>query len=301
MLPAGRRFRDAIIANQPLQVVGVPNALCAMMAAKQGHLALYLSGACVANAAFGLPDLGLTGFTDTLCEARRITAVTDVPLLVDCDTGWGSNLSLARAVRELEAAGVAAVHIEDQAHTKRCGHRPNKALISVDDMVSRIYAAVNARRNKEFFVMARTDSFAGEGLPSVIDRCKAYIEAGADAVFADALVSQSDFTALAGAVGAPVLANMTEFGCTELLPLERLNNTGVAMALYPLTAFRMMNFAADAAYQTLKEEGDQSRLISKMQTRDQLYELLGYYRSELEIDIQYQNDSRGERGGDRGV
>lgn len=278
------------MANQPLQVVGAPNALCAMMAAKQGHLALYLSGACVANAAFGLPDLGLTGFTDTLCEARRITAVTDVPLLVDCDTGWGSNLSLARAVRELEAAGVAAIHIEDQVHTKRCGHRPNKLLVPIEDMAVRIRTAVGARRSEDFFIMARTDSFAGEGLASVIARCKAYVEAGADAVFADALASQSDFKALADAIDAPILANMTEFGCTDLLSLQQLRELGVSMALYPLTAFRMMNAAADIAYKNLKVGGDQRALIGQMQSRDQLYELLDYYRCELEIDQHHHGD-----------
>lgn len=290
MIPAGRRFREALAANQPLQVVGAPNALCAMMAAKQGHLALYLSGACVANAAFGLPDLGLTGFTDTLCEARRITAVTDVPLLVDCDTGWGSNLSLARAVRELEAAGVAAIHVEDQVHTKRCGHRPNKLLVPTEDMVARIQAAVGARRSEDFFIMARTDSFAGEGLASVIARCKTYIEAGADAVFADALASQSDFKALADAIDAPILANMTEFGCTDLLSLQQLRELGVSMALYPLTAFRMMNAAADIAYKNLKVGGGQRELIGQMQSRDQLYELLDYYRCELEIDRHHHGD-----------
>lgn len=284
------------MANQPLQVVGAPNALCAMMAAKQGHQALYLSGACVANAAFGLPDLGLTGFTDTLCEARRITAATDVPLLVDCDTGWGSNLSLARAVRELEAAGIAAIHIEDQTHTKRCGHRPNKTLVSTESMVARIQTAVGARRSEDFFIMARTDSFAGEGLASVIARCKAYIEAGADAVFADALASQDDFQALTNALDAPVLANMTEFGCTELLSLQQLRELGVSMALYPLTAFRMMNCAADIAYQTLNVEGDQRKLVPHMQTREQLYELLDYYQRELEMDRHHQGD-QGRDGG----
>lgn len=296
MIPAGRRFRDALLANQPLQVVGTPNALCAMMAVKQGHRALYLSGACVANAVFGLPDLGLTGFTDTLCEARRITAVTDTPLLVDCDTGWGSNLSLARAVRELESAGIAAIHVEDQAHTKRCGHRPNKVLVSIEAMAGRIEAAVAARRSEDFFIMARTDSFAGEGLASVIVRCKAYIEAGADAVFADALASQGDFQTLVNALDAPVLANMTEFGCTELLSLQQLRELGVSMALYPLTAFRMMNCAADIAYQALNVEGDQRKLVPHMQTREQLYELLDYYQREFEMDRHHQGD-QGREGG----
>lgn len=286
------------MASQPLQVVGVPNALCAMMAAKRGHKALYLSGACVANAAFGLPDLGLTGLTDTLCEARRITAVTDVPLLVDCDTGWGSNLCLARAVRELEATGVAAIHIEDQAHIKRCGHRPNKLLVSIEDMVARILSATGARRSEDFYIIARTDSFADEGLESVIARCNAYVEAGADAVFADALISAGDFKTLAGAMDVPILANMTEFGCTELLSLEQLRELGVGMALYPLTAFRVMNHAADIAYKTLKLDGDQCALTGQMQNREQLYKLLDYYSSELEIDRRQHRDFAGDLDGD---
>lgn len=297
-MPAGRRFRDALIAASPLQVVGVPNALCALMAVKQGHKALYLSGAGVANAAFALPDLGLTGFTDTLFEARRITAATNVPLLVDCDTGWGSVLSLARAVRELEASGVAAIHIEDQAHTKRCGHRPNKVLVSTADMVERIRGAAGAKQTQDFFIIARTDSFADEGLASVVERCRAYIAAGADAVFADALESQSDFQILAESVNAPILGNMTEFGCSELLTLAQLREAGVAMALYPLTAFRAMNFAAERVYKALKCDGHQRELVAQMQSREQLYALLDYYRCELDIDRGLQRDSGGNPSGD---
>lgn len=256
------------------------------MATKTGHRGLYLSGACVANGAFGLPDLGLTGLTDTLTEARRITAATDTPLLVDIDTGWGSLLSLARGIRELEAAGVAAVHLEDQVDNKRCGHRPNKVLVATSQMNDRIQAAVDARRSNDFFIMARTDAYAGEGMSGVIDRANSYIEAGADAIFADALPSAGDFKQLAENISVPLLANMTEFGCTELLSLHTLQKSGVAMALYPLSAFRMMNRAAELTYQTLNHRGDQQSLLGQMQTRDELYALLEYYQAELAMDQQ---------------
>lgn len=276
----GARFRQAVETHRPLQVVGVVNAYCARLAERAGFEALYLSGAGVANAAFGLPDLGMTTLNDVTEEARRITAATDRPLLVDCDTGWGSPLTIERTVREMIRAGVAAIHLEDQVDAKRCGHRPGKQLISADDMVDRLRAATDARSDGSFVIMARTDAASVEGLDASIDRAVRYVEAGADMIFAEALTHIDEFSRFSQAVPVPVLANMTEFGRTPLMTVDELHDAGIRLVLYPLTAFRAMNAAAERVYATLRSEGTQSSLLSSMQNRDELYEVLGYHAYE---------------------
>lgn len=280
----GERFRQALDAERPLQVVGVINAYCARLAERAGFRALYLSGAGVANAAFGLPDLGMTSLDEVLEEARRITATTNLPLLVDCDTGWGSSLTIARTVREMSRAGVAAIHLEDQVDTKRCGHRPGKQLVETNVMVDRLKAAADARSGTGLLIMARTDAAAGEGLDSAIARAAAYVEAGADLIFAEALTEPDHFRKFSQAISVPVLANMTEFGKTPLLSLEQLRSLGIRIALYPLTAFRAMNAAAVHAYKTLRTEGTQQSLLPSLQTRAELYEVLDYYNLEAKLD-----------------
>lgn len=280
----GERFRQALDAERPLQVVGVINAYCARLAERAGFRALYLSGAGVANAAFGLPDLGMTSLDEVLEEARRITATTNLPLLVDCDTGWGSSLTIARTVREMSRAGVAAIHLEDQVDTKRCGHRPGKQLVETNVMVDRLKAAADARSGTGLLIMARTDAAAGEGLDSAIARAAAYVEAGADLIFAEALTEPDHFRKFSQAISVPVLANMTEFGKTPLLSLEQLRSLGIRIVLYPLTAFRAMNAAAVHAYKTLRTEGTQQSLLPSLQTRAELYEVLDYYNLEAKLD-----------------
>ncbi len=290
----GARFRQAIAANRPLQVVGAVNAYAAMMAEQIGHRALYLSGAGVANASYGLPDLGMTSLDDVLVDVRRITAATAVPLLVDIDTGWGGAFNIARTVKEMIRAGAAAVHIEDQVAQKRCGHRPNKAIVSLEEMVDRVKAAVDARTDPSFFIMARTDAFAQEGLGKAIARAQACVAAGADGIFAEAVTTEAHYRAFRAALQVPLLANMTEFGQTPLYNKAELGSWGVDIVLYPLSAFRAMNQAAATVYASILATGDQKAVVDSMQTRAQLYEYLGYHDYERRLDAlfeQHKNDS----------
>jgi len=280
----GAKFRAAIANNDPLQIVGTINAYSAMIAEKVGHQAIYLSGGGVANASFGLPDLGMTSLNDVLDDASRITAASDLPLLVDIDTGWGGAFNIARAIKSMEAAGVAAVHIEDQVAQKRCGHRPNKAIVPTQEMVDRLKAATDARTDNEFFIMARTDAFQKDGLQAAIDRSQACIEAGADGIFAEAVYELSDYQAFADAISVPLLANITEFGATPLYNKSQLAHVGVDMVLYPLSAFRAMSKAALNVYQQVLTDGDQKAVIDTMQTRMELYEFLDYHSFEEKLD-----------------
>ena len=281
---AGKLFRIALTQNKPLQIVGCVNAYCAVMAEKVGHKAIYLSGAGVANASFGIPDLGITSLGDAVEDAKRITGVTNTPLLVDIDTGWGGAFNISRTIKELSRSGVSAIHIEDQVGQKRCGHRPNKEMVSTQEMVDRIKACVDAREDKDFFIMARTDAFASEGMLSSIDRSIAYIEAGADGIFAEAMTNINHYQDFKNKIKAPILANMTEFGKTPLSNLEELASVGVDMVLYPLSAFRAMNKAALNIYKTLKNSGHQKDVLNSMQTRDELYEFLNYNSYEEKLD-----------------
>ena len=280
---AGQRFRDAVDAERPLQIVGAINAYCALLAERAGFRALYLSGAGVANASHGLPDLGVTTLHDVLEDARRITAATDVPLLVDIDTGWGSALTICRAVRELTRAGVAAVHLEDQIEAKRCGHREGKQLVSADAMCDRLKAAADARRDAAFVVMGRTDAASVEGLDAAIERAGRYVAAGADMIFAEAITTLADYRQFTSAVSVPVLANITEFGKTPLFTVDELRDAGLRLVLYPLTAFRAMSAAADKTYQTIRQAGTQRDVIGDLQTRQELYDVLNYEALEREL------------------
>jgi len=281
---AGALFHSALAAEKPLQVVGTINAYSALLAEKAGFHAIYLSGAGVANASFGLPDLGITTLNDVTEDARRITAATTLPLLVDIDTGWGGAFMVARTIKEMIRAGVAAVHIEDQVQAKRCGHRPNKALVSKEEMADRVKAAVDAKTDTQFVIMARTDAFANEGKQAAIDRACAYVEAGADMIFAEALHELSDYRDFTSAVKVPVLANITEFGKTPLFTVEELKQAGVQLVLYPLSAFRAMNAAAIQVYQTIRHQGTQKAVVDLMQTRVDLYDVLGYHDYEQKLD-----------------
>lgn len=283
-MSAGKKFRDALAANKPLQIVGTINAYSAMMAKRIGHQAIYLSGGGVANASYGLPDLGMTSLNDVLADVYRITAACDLPLMVDIDTGWGGAFNIAKTVKDMEKAGAAAVHIEDQVAQKRCGHRPNKEIVSTEEMVDRIKAAVDARTDPNFFIMARTDAFAQEGLEKAIERAKAYVAAGADGIFAEAVKTEEHYRAFSEALDVPILANITEFGQTELWNKEELGEWGVAMVLYPLSAFRAMNKAAEMVYQSILANGDQKAVIDTMQTRMELYDYLGYHDYEQKLD-----------------
>jgi methylisocitrate lyase len=277
-------LRKAVEEEIPLQVVGTINAYCALLAERAGFRALYLSGAGVANASFGLPDLGITTLNDVCEDARRITAATQLPLLVDADTGWGGAFNIARTVRDLSRAGAAGCHIEDQESAKRCGHRPNKAIVSSGEMIDRIKAAVDARSEDQFVVMARTDAVASEGLQAGIDRAAAYVEAGADMIFAEALPSLEDYRAFTEAIRVPILANITEFGKTPLFTVSELRAVGVRLVLYPLSAFRAMSAAAVRVYETIRNKGTQSEVVDLMQTRTQLYDTLNYYSFEEKLD-----------------
>lgn len=289
----GMRFREAVQHENPLQVVGAINAYSAMLAENAGFKAIYLSGGGVANASFGLPDLGITTLNDVCEDARRITAATDLPLLVDVDTGFGSAFAIQRTVQEMIRAGVAAVHIEDQVQTKRCGHRPGKALVSKGEMVDRIAAAVDARTDASFVIMARTDAHASEGAESAIERAVAYVEAGADMIFAEALHELDEYRRFTEAVQVPVLANITEFGKTPLFTVNELRDAGASLVLYPLSAFRAMSRAAEKVYGTIRREGTQKPAVDIMQTREELYEVLGYHHFEKKLDELFSN------GGDR--
>lgn len=282
----GQRFREALISEQPLQIAGAINAYSALQASRAGFRALYLSGAGVANASHGLPDLGITSLNDVLEDAARITAACPLPLLVDIDTGWGTELTIQRAIRALERVGVAGIHMEDQVSAKRCGHRPGKQLVNIDEMQARLQAAVASRRNPEFVIMARTDAMNVEGLPAVITRAQAYLAAGAEMIFAEAIETLDDFRQICAAIDAPILANMTEFGRTPSFSLDELRSVGVSLALYPLTAFRAMNAAARLAYQTIRKDGTQAAILDTLQTREQLYEVLDYYAVENRMDEQ---------------
>ncbi len=281
---AGEHFRRALEQERPLQIVGVINAYSAILAEKSGFRALYLSGAGVANASYGLPDLGITSLGDVLQDVRRITAASKLPLLVDADTGWGTALGIQRTTREMIRAGAAAIHLEDQVAAKRCGHRPGKELVATPEMCDRIRAAVDAKTDPAFVVMARTDAASVEGLAAAIERARSYREAGADMIFAEALTSLADYKAFCGAVDAPVLANMTEFGRTPLFTVSELASSGVGLALYPLSAFRAMSAAALEVFGAIRKEGTQKSVIGKMQTRAELYEFLGYHAYEAKLD-----------------
>ena len=283
-LSAGARFRKAIAEEKPLQVMGTVNAYAAMMATQVGYRAIYLSGAGVANYSYGLPDLGITSLEDVLTDVRRITAMVDTPLLVDIDTGWGGAFNIARTIKEMIKAGAAAVHIEDQVAQKRCGHRPNKEVVSSDEMVDRVKAAVDAKTDNEFVVMARTDSLQKEGLNGVIDRISAYVEAGADAIFAEAMTDITMYRKVCDAVNVPVLANITEFGDTQDYTTKELGEQGISMVLYPLSATRAMQKAALAVYEAVRREGTQVNVLDTMQQRKELYEFLNYHSYEDKID-----------------
>lgn len=283
-LSAGARFRTALEAEKPLQIVGTINAYSARLAERAGFQAIYLSGGGVAAASLGVPDLGVTTLEDVLVDTRRITDAVNLPLLVDIDTGFGSAFNIARTIRSLAKAGAAAVHIEDQVQAKRCGHRPGKALVSQAEMVDRIKAAVDARRDPMFVIMARTDALAVEGLERAVERAAAYVEAGADMIFPEAVTEPAMYAAFARAAGVPVLANMTEFGKTPLLKAAELGRSGVDMVLYPLSAFRAMSAAALRVYATIRTEGTQAGLLDEMQTRSDLYEVLDYHAYEQKLD-----------------
>ena len=291
MSTAGERFREALVQEQPLQIVGAINAYAALMAEQVGFRCLYLSGGGVAAASYGLPDLGITSMQDVITDARRITGATDTPLLVDIDTGWGGAFGIARTIREMEKAGVGAIHIEDQVSQKRCGHRPNKAIVSAEEMCDRIKAAVDARIDASFVLMARTDALAVDGFNAVLDRTQEYVEAGADAIFAEAMTDVSMYGEIVDSVEVPVLANLTEFGATPLYSVDELRRVGVRMVLYPLSAFRAMNLAALNVYKEIRTKGTQRGVVAAMQTRDQLYEFLGYHAFEQKLDELFREDS----------
>lgn len=290
-MSAGLKFKQAIANNRPLQVVGTINAYTAMMAEKMGHQAIYLSGAGVANASYGMPDLGMTSLDNVLEDIRRITGASDLPLLVDADTGWGGAFNIARTVKEMTKAGAAGFHIEDQVAQKRCGHRPNKEIVSQGEMVDRIKAAVDAKTDSDFYIMARTDAFQKEGLSAAIDRAAACVEAGADAIFAEAVHDLDDYQAFAKAINVPILANITEFGQTPIYTKEQLSEVGVEMVLYPLSAFRAMNKAALNVYSAILNEGSQQSEIENMQTRAELYEFLDYHTYENTLDNLFSSKS----------
>ena len=283
--PAGELFREALAAESPLQIVGAINANHALLAERAGYRAIYLSGGGVAAGSLGLPDLGISTLEDVLVDVRRIVNVCKLPLLVDIDTGFGpSAFNIARTITSLIAAGAAAAHIEDQVGAKRCGHRPNKELVSKAEMVDRVRAAVDARGDNSFVIMARTDAIAVEGMDAAIDRARAYVEAGADAIFPEAIRDLDSYKKFTDALSVPVLANITEFGLTPLFSTTELKSAGVEMALYPLSAFRAMNKAAENVYEVIRREGTQKSVLDSMQTREELYERINYYEYEKSLD-----------------
>ena len=290
-MSAGGKFLEALTEESPLQIPGTINAYSALMAEKSGYKAIYLSGGGVANASYGLPDLGMTSLNDVLADVYRITGSTELPLLVDIDTGWGGAFNIARTIREMIKGGAAGVHIEDQVAEKRCGHRPNKTIVSVNEMCDRIKSAVDAKTDDNFVVMARTDALAVDGFDAVVDRVGAFVEAGADSIFAEAMTELSFYEKIVRDCPVPVLANITEFGQTPLYTLEELRSVGVSMALYPLSAFRAMNLAALEVYETLRREGTQKSVQNKMQTREDLYKFLDYHSYETKLDELFENRS----------
>src|SRR5512134_1936759 len=281
---AGARFRAALAHERPLQVVGTVNAFSALLAERAGFRAIYLSGAGVANASFGLPDLGITSLNDVCEDVRRITSASDLPLLVDADTGWGAAFNISRTISDLIKSGAAGCHLEDQVQAKRCGHRPGKALVTPEEMVDRIKAAVDGRTDDQFVIMARTDAHAVEGQQAAIDRALKYVEAGADMIFAEALTTLDEYRAFTTVVNAPVLGNITEFGKTPLFSVQELAGAGVQLVLYPLSAFRAMSKAAEMVYGALRRDGTQKGVLDRMQTRAELYEVLGYHEYERKLD-----------------
>lgn len=284
-LSAGARFRKALAETNPLQIVGTTNAYHAMMAERVGHKAIYLSGGGVANHSYGLPDLGMTSMNDVLADVSRITSAVETPLMVDIDTGWGGAFNIARTIKEMTKAGAAAVHIEDQVAQKRCGHRPNKEIVSLEEMVDRVKAAVDAKTDDDFFVMARTDAFQMEGLNAAVERAQACLEAGADGIFAEAVHTLDDYKAFSDGInGAHLLANITEFGATPLFNTKELADNGATMVLYPLSAFRAANKAALNVYEALLRDGDQKAVVDTMQTRMELYDFLNYHDFEQKLD-----------------
>lgn len=294
MSSAGEKFRTALKSESPLQIIGTINANHALLAKRAGYRAIYLSGGGVAAGSLGVPDLGITTLEDVLVDVRRITAVCDLPLLVDIDTGFGpSAFNIQRTIRSLIDAGAAAAHMEDQIGAKRCGHRPNKEVVSTTEMVDRIKAAVIARGSDSFYLIARTDAIAVEGLDSAIARAKAYVDAGADAIFAEAIKTLEDYKRFTTEIKVPVLANITEFGLTPLFTIDELRGAGIAMALYPLSAFRAMNKAAEHVYEVIRKEGTQKSVLGEMQTREELYERINYYEYEKSLD-NFQAEKRGE-------
>jgi methylisocitrate lyase len=286
---AGARFRAALAAEKPLQIIGAINAYHAKLAEQVGYKAIYLSGGGVAAGSLGLPDLGISTMDDVMTDVRRITDATDVPLLVDIDTGFGGAFNIARTVKSMIKMGAAAVHIEDQVQAKRCGHRPNKAVVSQQEMVDRVKAAVDAKTDPDFVIMARTDALAVEGLQSAIDRACACVEAGADMIFPEAMTELSMYKQFANAVKVPVLANITEFGSTPLFTVEELATADVGMVLYPLSAFRAMNQAALKVYEVVRKEGTQKNVVPLMQSRMELYDYLGYHAFEQKLDELYKS------------
>ncbi len=287
---AGRRFREALAQEKPLQIIGAINANHALLAKRAGFKAIYLSGGGVAAGSLGLPDLGISGLDDVLTDVRRITDVCDLPLLVDVDTGFGASaFNIARTTKSLIKFGAGALHIEDQVGAKRCGHRPGKAIVSQEEMVDRVRAAVDARTDPDFVIMARTDALAVEGLQAAIDRACACVEAGADAIFPEAMTELSMYKEFAKAVKVPVLANITEFGATPLYTTDELKSADVSMVLYPLSAFRAMNKAAETVYQAVRRDGTQKNVVSMMQTRQELYDSIGYWDYENKLDALFQN------------
>nr|WP_244946975.1 methylisocitrate lyase [Legionella israelensis] len=286
----GKHFRQAILDHKPLQVVGTINAFSAMLADKAGFKAIYLSGAGVANASYGLPDLGMTNLSEVLEDARRITQACSLPLLVDVDTGWGHAFNIGRTVKCMESNGVAAIHIEDQIVAKRCGHRPNKAVVSMQEMGDRIKAAVDARTNPDFVIMARTDAYAAEGMNATIERALYCIELGADMIFPEAMSTLDEYRKLTRQLNVPVLANITEFGKTPLFIRDELAQAGISIILYPLSAFRAMSKAAFEVYEAIIQQGTQASMTERMQTRNELYDVLGYYEYERKLDQLMEDD-----------
>ena len=286
-MSAGKKFRNALKSNKPLIIPGTINAYSAILAEKSGHQAIYLSGGGVAAASYGIPDLGITSLEDVLTDVKRITNASSLPLLVDIDTGWGGAFNISKTIKSMIDAGCGAVHIEDQVSQKRCGHRPNKSLVTKEEMQDRIKAAVDGRHDESFFIMARTDAVASEGIKGAIDRISAYIEDGADGIFLEAATSLEEYSAVKDKIEVPILANITEFGKTPLFNKDELASAGVDMVLYPLTAFRAMSQVAEKVYISLAKEGTQEGLLDIMQTREELYERLNYHSFEQKQDDLY--------------
>ena len=292
MESSGKKFRNLVNESKPLQIVGTVNAYSAIMAEKVGHQSIYLSGGGVAASSLGVPDLGITSLADVLEDAKRITQATSLPLLVDADTGWGGAFNIARCVQEMIKSNVAAIHIEDQVSQKRCGHRPNKSIVSTNEMVDRIKAAVDAKTDSDFVIMARTDALAIEGMQSAIEKAQVFAEAGADMIFPEALNSIEQYQEFSDSLSVPILANITEFGQTPLFSKDDLLEAGVDMVLYPISAFRAMSKAAQNVYQHILEDGHQHNVLDSMQTREELYDFLNYHQYEQQLDRLFKKENK---------